>query len=115
MIGRPGCGVLQMNGQPTAQNTRETRLRRRVARLPQLGEPRAHRRAGPALERRPATHPALAPPTHAMQIFRYAETGSIKFLWIIGTNPAVSLPELHRIRKILGQGRACSWSCRTPS
>ena len=23
MIGRPGCGVLQMNGQPTAQNTRE--------------------------------------------------------------------------------------------
>ena len=24
MVGRPGCGVLQMNGQPTAQNTRET-------------------------------------------------------------------------------------------
>jgi ferredoxin-nitrate reductase len=24
MIGRPGCGVLQFNGQPTAQNTRET-------------------------------------------------------------------------------------------
>ena len=24
MLGRPGCGVLQMNGQPTAQNTRET-------------------------------------------------------------------------------------------
>src|SRR5215216_178313 len=24
MIGRPGCGILQMNGQPTAQNTRET-------------------------------------------------------------------------------------------
>src|SRR5207253_3290304 len=23
-IGRPGCGILQMNGQPTAQNTRET-------------------------------------------------------------------------------------------
>ena len=40
-----------------------------------------------------------------MQIFRYAETGSIKFLWIIGTNPAVSLPELHRIREILAQER----------
>ena len=24
MIGKPGCGLLQMNGQPTAQNTRET-------------------------------------------------------------------------------------------
>jgi anaerobic selenocysteine-containing dehydrogenase len=38
-----------------------------------------------------------------MQIFRYVETGSIRFLWIIGTNPAVSLPELSRIRKILNQ------------
>src|SRR4029079_12397693 len=24
MIGKPGCGLFQMNGQPTAQNTRET-------------------------------------------------------------------------------------------
>ena len=24
MIGKPGCGVIQSNGQPTAQNTRET-------------------------------------------------------------------------------------------
>jgi ferredoxin-nitrate reductase len=24
MLGRPGCGILQMNGQPTAQNNRET-------------------------------------------------------------------------------------------
>src|SRR4051794_31473717 len=24
MVGRPGCGILQMNGQPTSQNTRET-------------------------------------------------------------------------------------------
>lgn len=35
-----------------------------------------------------------------MQIFHYAETGSIRMLWIIGTNPAVSLPELARIREI---------------
>ena len=40
-----------------------------------------------------------------MQIMRYAEEGSIRFLWIIGTNPAVSLPELHRIRSILSQDR----------
>jgi anaerobic selenocysteine-containing dehydrogenase len=36
-----------------------------------------------------------------MQILRYAELGSIRFLWIIGTNPAVSLPNLERIRSIL--------------
>jgi anaerobic selenocysteine-containing dehydrogenase len=40
-----------------------------------------------------------------MQIFRYAEEGSIRFLWISGTNPAVSMPELSRIRSILGQDR----------
>jgi ferredoxin-nitrate reductase len=34
-------------------------------------------------------------------LFHYAEAGSIRLLWIICTNPAVSLPELHRIRAIL--------------
>jgi len=38
-----------------------------------------------------------------MQIWRYAEQGSINLLWISCTNPAVSLPELHRIRDILKQ------------
>jgi anaerobic selenocysteine-containing dehydrogenase len=75
--------------------------RRRPPRLPQLAQPGPHRRVGPALERRPHDHPPLAPPTHAMQIWRYAEQGSIKLLWISGTNPAVSLPELARIRAIL--------------
>src|SRR5436305_3706931 len=40
-----------------------------------------------------------------MQIFRLAEEGGIRFLWINATNPAVSLPELHRIRSILSQER----------
>jgi anaerobic selenocysteine-containing dehydrogenase len=40
-----------------------------------------------------------------MEIFRYVEQGSIEFLWVIGTNPAVSLPELRRIRSILSQER----------
>ena len=34
-------------------------------------------------------------------MFRYAEQGSIGFLWIAGTNPAVSMPDLARIRRIL--------------
>ena len=32
--------------------------------------------------------PHWAPPTHAMQIWRYAEQGSIELLWISATNPA---------------------------
>ena len=50
--------------------------------------------------------PHWAPPTHAMQIWRYAEQGSIELLWISATNPAVSLPDLARIRRILG-ARSC--------
>ena len=38
-----------------------------------------------------------------MQIFRYVEQGSIEFLWISATNPAVSMPQLQRIRGILGR------------
>jgi anaerobic selenocysteine-containing dehydrogenase len=101
MIGRPGCGVLQMNGQPTAQNTRETGA---DGDLPGFRnwDNEAHVRELAALWNvDPIVIPHWAPPTHAMQIWRYAEQGSIGLLWISATNPAVSLPELHRIRSIL--------------
>jgi anaerobic selenocysteine-containing dehydrogenase len=49
------------------------------------------------------TIPSWSPPTHAMQIWRYAEQGSIRLLWITATNPAVSLPDLARIRRILAR------------
>ncbi len=105
MLGRPGCGVLQMNGQPTAENTREcgadgdlTGFRNwandaHVAELADLWN----------LEVKQIPH--YAPPTHAMQIFRYAENGSLRLLWVSATNPAVSLPDLARIRSILSQDR----------
>ncbi len=38
-----------------------------------------------------------------MQIFRFAEQGSINLLWISGTNPAVSLSQVGRIRDILAK------------
>jgi anaerobic selenocysteine-containing dehydrogenase len=40
-----------------------------------------------------------------MQMFRYAEQGTLRLLWVSATNPAVSLPELARIRSILAQDR----------
>src|SRR5215210_1488393 len=101
MVGKPGCGVLQMNGQPTAQNTRECgangdlpgfRNWNNVDHVQELAE---------LWNVEWMKIPHWASPTHAMQIFRYAEQGSISFLWISATNPAVSLPELPRIRSIL--------------
>jgi len=101
MIGRPGCGILQMNGQPTAQNTRETGANGDLPGFRNLDNEAHIRELAELWNVDPIMIPHWAPPTHAMQIWRYAEQGSIGLLWISATNPAVSLPELHRIRSIL--------------
>ncbi len=103
MIGKPGAGILQMNGQPTAQNTRETGCN---GDLPGFRnwQNEAHVAELAALWNvEPLQIPHWGPPTHAMEIFRYAEQGSIGFLWVSGTNPAVSLPQLGRIRSLLSR------------
>jgi anaerobic selenocysteine-containing dehydrogenase len=105
MLGRPGCGILQMNGQPTSQNTRECGADGDMAGF-RNWENEAHMRELAAVWNvDPDKIPHYGPPTHAMQLFRYAEQGSIRFLYVSGTNPAVSLPDLARIRRILRQER----------
>jgi anaerobic selenocysteine-containing dehydrogenase len=101
LIGKPGSTVFQMNGQPTAQNTRECGANGELVAFRNWQNPAHVTDFARILNVDPESVPSWAPPTPAMQIFRYAETGSIRFLWIIGTNPAVSLPDLRRIRKIL--------------
>ncbi len=103
MIGRPGAGVFQMNGQPTAQNTRETGADGDLPGFRNWGNPEHIRELAELWNVDEGTIPHWAPPTHAMQLFRYAEQGSIRLLWISATNPAVSLPDLARVRRILGR------------
>jgi anaerobic selenocysteine-containing dehydrogenase len=105
MLGKPGCGVLQMNGQPTAENTRECGADGDLPGFRNWDNDDQVADLARIWNVEQIEIPHYAPPTHAMQIFRYAEEGSIAFLWIIGTNPLVSLPELERIRGILGQER----------
>jgi len=101
MIGRPGAGVLQMNGQPTAQNNRECGADGDLPGFRNWENPAHVQQLADAWNVDVMTIPHWAPPTHAMQIMSYAETGSIGFLWISATNPAVSMPESARIRKLL--------------
>ena len=101
LIGRDGCGIYQMNGQPTAQNTRETGADGDFPGFRNWGNPKHIQELATLWNVSPDIIPHWAPPTHAMQIFRYCEQGSIKMLWVSATNPAVSLPDLPRIRKIL--------------
>ncbi len=101
MLGRPGAGILQMNGQPTAQNNRETGVDGDLSGFRNWNNETHVQQLADLWDVDAAQIPHWAEPTHAMQIFRYIEQGSINFLWIAGTNPAVSLPELSRVRDIL--------------
>lgn len=105
LIGRPGSGVLQMNGQPTAQNNRECGADGDLPGFRNWNNPQHVGELADLWNVDPLTIPHWAPPTNAMQIFRYAEQGSIELLWISATNPAVSMPESARIRKILSSDR----------
>jgi anaerobic selenocysteine-containing dehydrogenase len=105
MIGRPGATVFQMNGQPTAENTRETGANGSLPGYRNWQNDNHVKELAALFNVDEMQIPHWAPPTHAMQILRYAEEGSIRFLWIQCTNPATSLPELHRIRSILEQDR----------
>src|SRR4029079_5884590 len=103
MIGKPGASVFQMNGQPTAQNTRETGADGDLAGFRNWDNPAHIRELAELWNVDEMTIPHWAPPTHSMQIFRYAEQGSIKLLWISATNPALSMPDLGRVRDILAK------------
>jgi anaerobic selenocysteine-containing dehydrogenase len=104
-LGKPGCGVLQMNGQPSAENTRECGADgdlpgyRNWANKVHIAE------LAKVWNVDPMSIPHYSAPTHLMQMMRYAEEGSIRFMWVTCTNPAVSLPELSRVREILAQDR----------
>ena len=103
MLGRPGCGVLQMNGQPTAQNTRETGANGDLPGFRNWDNPQHVADLARVWNVEPLQVPHWGPPTHAMEIFRHVEEGSIRLLWVTGTNPAASLPELHRVRSLLAR------------
>ncbi|WP_027862308.1 molybdopterin oxidoreductase family protein [Marmoricola sp. URHB0036] len=105
MLGQPGCGVLQMNGQPSAQNTREAGADGDLPGFRNWSNDDHVQELAAVWNVDPIDIPHYSEPTHAMQIMRYVEDGSIRFLYVTATNPAVSMPELRRMRSILSQER----------
>src|SRR5829696_7417854 len=103
MLGRPGAGILQMNGQPTAQNTRECGANGDFPAFRNWQNDAHVEELARIWNVDPQQIPSYGPPTHIMQILRFIEEGSIEFMWVTATNPAVSLPELERVRSLLSQ------------
>lgn len=100
-LGRAGSGVLQMNGQPTAQNNRETGCDGEFPGFRNHQNPRHMRELAEIWNVEPVTLPHWGQPTHVQNLLKYIEGGSVGMFWVSGTNPLVSLPNLARARELL--------------
>lgn len=99
-IGRPGMGPFSVTGQPNAMGGREVGgLANQLAAHMNFHAQNVDR------VRRFWNAPGIArqPGLKAVELFRAIEAGRIKALWIMATNPVVSLPDADRVRRALGQ------------
>ncbi|SFG73710.1 assimilatory nitrate reductase (NADH) alpha subunit apoprotein [Palleronia marisminoris] len=95
-IGRPGMGPFSVTGQPNAMGGREVGgLANMLAAHMDLDN-LAHRAAVGAFWDAPRL--AKRPGLKAVEMFRAVADGRIKALWIMHTNPAVTLPEADAVR-----------------
>jgi anaerobic selenocysteine-containing dehydrogenase len=101
MIGKPGSGILQMNGQPTAQNNREAGCDGEFPGFRNHQNPDHMQELAKLWNIDPIQVPHWNEPTHVQNMLNYIESGSVRMFWISGTNPLVSLPDLPRVRSLL--------------
>lgn len=98
-IGRPGMGPFSVTGQPNAMGGREVGgLANMLACHLDLEAP-AHRTAVQAFWDAPAMPERAG--LKAVEMFRALGEGRIKAIWIIHTNPVVSMPEADAVRAAL--------------
>jgi assimilatory nitrate reductase catalytic subunit len=98
-IGRPGMGPFSITGQPNAMGGREVGgLASQLAVHLQLQDP-VHREAAQAFWGSPRI--ASRPGLKAVELFEAVHDGRIKAIWIMATNPIVSLPDADRVRAAL--------------
>ena len=100
-IGKPGMGPFSFTGQPNAMGGREVGgLANMLAAHLELDNPR-HRE----LVRTFWDSPAIAqrPGLKAVELFEAIERGQIKAVWIMGTNPVVSLPDGDQAKRALAR------------
>ncbi len=104
-IGRPGAGPFSLTGQPNAMGGREAGLL--CHQLPgyRTVEDAEHCRIVEAYWHRPPGSIRSQPGLTAVEMFRALEKGQLQAIWIAGTNPAVSLPDLHQVRRALQRAR----------
>ena len=100
-IGRPGSGPLSLTGQPNAMGGRETGgLAHLLPGYRQVGDA-GDRAAMAAHWGVPADNLSAQPGLPAVALFEALEAGTVKAVWVMATNPLVSLPDAQRARAAL--------------
>ncbi|HKR99537.1 MAG TPA: nitrate reductase, partial [Candidatus Dormibacteraeota bacterium] len=98
-IGRPGMGPFSLTGQPNAMGGREVGGFASTLAAHLDIEVAAHRDAVRTFWRSPSIAPR--PGLKAVELFEAMHAGRIKAVWIMATNPVVSLPDADRVRAAL--------------
>ncbi|MFO1259849.1 MAG: molybdopterin-dependent oxidoreductase [Sphingomonadaceae bacterium] len=97
-IGKPGAGPFSMTGQPNAMGGREVGgLANMLA--AHMGFSDEERAAAQDFWASPTIAPG--PGLKAVDMFKAVHDGRIKALWIMATNPAVSMPDANFVREAL--------------
>lgn len=97
-IGKPGAAPFSITGQPNAMGGREvgglaSTLAAHMDFAPENRERVQRFWASPAIAEKPGLK--------AVDLFRAIDEGRIKALWVMATNPAVSMPDAGRVRDAL--------------
>ena len=101
-IGRPGSGPLSLTGQPNAMGGRETGgLSQLLPGYRKVDDRRATAPRWSAHWDVPAGRISPTPGLPAVELFEALESGKVKAVWVMATNPLVSLPDGQRARAAL--------------
>ncbi|MDK8462268.1 nitrate reductase [Marinobacter sp. SS13-12] len=100
-VGKPGAGPFSLTGQPNAMGGREVGgLANTLAAHMDYDSPGARSRVA---EFWGTNQVADGPGLKAVDMFEAVHRGDIRVIWIMGTNPAVSLPDSARVRVALAR------------
>ncbi|TRW95458.1 nitrate reductase [Paracoccus sp. M683] len=98
-IGHPGMGPFSITGQPNAMGGREVGGLSNMLACHLAIENPVHRAAVQDFWHSPRM--ASGPGLKAIEMFDAIEDGRIKALWIMSTNPAMSMPQADRVARII--------------
>ena len=101
-VGKPGAGPFSLTGQPNAMGGRETGGLAHLLPGYRKVENEEHRREVEGYWSVEPDNIEPEPGLHTVDMFESVRRGDTRTLWVSATNPAVSMPDLARVRRALG-------------